>query len=157
MDNDKRGKYKLTPDIVIKPKSVYIVRIDNDQTRKCKEYGEVCYTRCEDDARLMVDSIANAEVKRLKKENNKVLKENITDPYPFLMKVDIFVQEIGMLYNSSLTKVESIGYVKINSSEYIGKQKREARINEKKQEPRSDSKIFRAERAERSEKERSEL
>lgn len=110
---------KLSPEVVLENEAVYLIRLDNSETRKGKETGELCLVIREEVAECMVDSIANEEMRTLYTPSVKVYRENVDDPKPYRKRIDIYTQQLGLFYDGSQKKVASIGYVAVPFAQYI--------------------------------------
>lgn len=92
-------KYKITPEVEFDDQFVWLVRIDQEV---------VGCTDSQEKAKLIVDSFAAAEVKRMSNERTKVLREDLKDGE----KVILSTQALGMLYNSGITKALEVDLIR---------------------------------------------
>jgi hypothetical protein len=111
---------KISPETTLQDTLVYLVRMDTEQVRKGKQVGEICYVEDEEVAKHIVESLANEQVKLIRESNAslKVYRENMDDPTPYLKRIDIFKVDVGIVYNSGLQKIASIGYVRVPRATY---------------------------------------
>lgn len=87
---------KVTPEVLMDGEVVYLIRIDG---------SEAAFADCQEDAMLIIDSIANDETKRMQNADTKVYRENLGS------SISLSTQKIGKFINGSLTphmKIEAL-------------------------------------------------
>jgi hypothetical protein len=106
---------KLSPEVTAMNSSVYIIRADTSKTRRGLETGEICFVFEEEVADHVLESLAKHEVKALTNDKNRVYMEIHTEnTVPYIQKkIDIHIQELGILYNGSIVKVATFGYTRV--------------------------------------------
>ena len=80
---------KLTPEVSVSDKALYLIRIDGE---------ELAFVNSVEEAKLVIDSIAAAEVKRLDDEWVKVFRRDQTDG----KKVTLATQALGRVVNGAV-------------------------------------------------------
>lgn len=77
---------KLTPEVILTKKILYLIKINGEEKIIVNE---------EDEAKLVMDSIADKEVKRLENEWTKVFRRDQPDG----LKISIATQNLGIAFN----------------------------------------------------------
>jgi hypothetical protein len=97
---------KLTPEVHMNSKVLYLVRVDKE---------EVCFCKTEKEAVLVIDSLAAAVQKELTDEYTKVYREDIRDGE----KVILSTQTLGFLINGGIHQAKVFDYVPVSQALYV--------------------------------------
>lgn len=97
---------KLTPEVHMNSTVLYLVRVDKE---------EVCFCKTEQEAILVIDSLAAAIQKELTDEFTKVYREDIREGE----KVILSTQSLGYLINGPLYQTKFFDYVPVSQASYI--------------------------------------
>jgi hypothetical protein len=118
--NKRPTQMRISPETTLQDQVMYLIRMDTELVRKGKQCGEVCYVDDEEVAKHIVESLANEQVKLIREATPtlKVYRENMDDSTPYLKRVDIFKVDVGIIYDSGLQKIASIGYCKVPKATY---------------------------------------
>jgi hypothetical protein len=109
---------KLSPEVTLLPKKVYLVRIDCADVRKGRTTGELVLYKSEEEAKHATESLAKAEVKNMSSEFVRVYMENVNEPAPYIKRVDIYKQSLGFFLDSSPVKICTFGCVEVPFGNY---------------------------------------
>lgn len=93
--------------------NIFIIRMDTSEVRKGRDTGEICFVEDEDVARYTTEKLADEEVRRLSTPTCRVFKENMIKAEPYKKRIDIHKQEIGLLYDGTIQKIATVGYVEV--------------------------------------------
>ena len=101
MQNNQQVKQviKITPDVETRDEFLWVIKNDNQI---------VGIAHNQKLAEFMIDSLASSEVKRLKTDNVKVLREDFDG-----QKVILSTQESGYLYNGPVLQVTEFSFTKV--------------------------------------------
>lgn len=97
---------KLTPEVTVTNKSLFLVRIDGTESM---------FVTTEADAKLAVDSIAASEVAKLEDESTKVFRRDQDDG----KSVSISTQVLGYMVNGRVTTVMKIDFIAVPCARVI--------------------------------------
>jgi len=92
---ESSGFVKITPEVNMDSRILYLVRINKE---------EMAFVNSEEEAKLVVDSIAAEEIRRLENDTTEVYRKDSKDG----RNVRISKKDIGTLYNSSVYFVMEI-------------------------------------------------
>lgn len=90
----------ITPEVSMDSQISYLIRIDGQ---------EMAFAKTEEEARLIIDSIANAETKRMTDEVTEIFRNDSKDEN----RVVLSRKDLGVLYNSSVYKVMEVDYIPV--------------------------------------------
>jgi hypothetical protein len=111
---------KLSPEVKAIDKIVYLVRLDNNDTRRGKETGELLLFKVEEEAKHALVSLADEEIRRIQDESPyaKVYRENVKDSSPYQKRIDVFVQEPGIIFTGTPVRICTFGYIPVSFGTY---------------------------------------
>jgi len=95
---NSKNSLKLTNDIVLQDKKVFVIRIDKEAA---------FFIKNEEDAKTIMDSISEHEKRRLEDEWTKVYKKTEGE------KIILSTQKLGRVYNGYIIPVMTIDYIPI--------------------------------------------
>lgn len=90
----------ITPEVASDSKILYLIRIDGEET---------AFVDTEEEAILVVDSLAADEQKKLESDNVKVYREDLNKG----KKVVLSTQEMGLFFNGSIQVAQVIDFVAV--------------------------------------------
>lgn len=96
----------ITDEVVMDANVKYLIRIGGE---------EVAFVDTEKDAKLVVDSIASSEQKRLKDDWIKVFREDVEDG----KKVTISIQPLGRFFNGSVQEYTVVDMIPIGHATIV--------------------------------------
>ena len=94
------GFVKITPEVNMDSRVLYLIRINKEET---------AFVNSEEEAKLVIDSIAAEMVREIEDKYTKVFREDSSEGD----KVAISKQDLGTLYNSSIYKVMDIDFLPV--------------------------------------------
>ena len=97
---ESSGFVKITPEVNMDSRILYLIRINKE---------EMAFVNSEEEAKLVVDSIAAEEIRRLENDTTEVYRKDSKDG----RNVRISKKDLGALYNSSVYFVMEIDYLPV--------------------------------------------
>ena len=91
---------ELTPEVTMESKTLYLVRVDGE---------ELAFVDSEDEAKLVVDSVAASEQKRLENDWTKVFRQDLDEG----CSVAILTQSLGFFVNGGIVRAVYIDYTSV--------------------------------------------
>jgi hypothetical protein len=115
---DSVSDVPLCSEVKVGEPTMYLLRMDNHETRKGRATGELCYVASGEIASQALEALANAEIKALSSPDVRITRENKADPSPYIKRIDIYKEQKGYVYNSGPRLVCSLGYVQVCCATY---------------------------------------
>jgi hypothetical protein len=97
---ESSGFVKITPEVNMDSRVLYLIRINKE---------EVAFVNSEEEAKLVVDSVAAGMIGELENKSTEVYRKDAADG----AKVVISKKDLGTLYNSSVYSVMEIDFLPV--------------------------------------------
>jgi hypothetical protein len=91
---------QITPEVVTDGRMAYLIRVNQE---------EMCLVHTEEDAKLVIDSVAADEVRRMTNDYTKVYRQDLEEG----KRVILSTQSLGTFVNGRIRQVEDIDYIQI--------------------------------------------